>query len=124
MRHKTVVHVSAGDWTISSDEHYFVIRSSIDRGSRKKVGSVTLLRSAPGRNWEIMWESTELINKVVASVVTIKYLTAALLFINGHLIVPSNIVRISVNRAPRLACILFQYIALSYVASHACAMLG
>jgi len=37
---------------------YFVIRSNIDLGSSMKVGSVTLLRSAPGRNCEMMWEST------------------------------------------------------------------
>jgi hypothetical protein len=36
---------------------HFVMRSSIDRGSRMKVGSVTRLRSAPGRSWDIMWES-------------------------------------------------------------------
>ena len=29
---------------------HFVMRSSIDRGSRIKVGSVTRLRSAPGRS--------------------------------------------------------------------------
>lgn len=37
---------------------YFVILSSIERGSRINVGRVTRLRSAPGRNWLIMWEST------------------------------------------------------------------
>lgn len=37
---------------------YFVILSNIDLGSNMKVGKVTLLRSAPGRNWDIMWEST------------------------------------------------------------------
>lgn len=37
---------------------HFVIRSSIDLGSRMKVGSTTLLRSAPGRSWEMMWERT------------------------------------------------------------------
>jgi hypothetical protein len=37
---------------------HLVMRSSIDRGSRMKVGSVTRLRSAPGRSWEMMWEST------------------------------------------------------------------
>jgi hypothetical protein len=36
----------------------FVIRSSIDLGSSMNVGSVTLLRSAPGRSCDIMWEST------------------------------------------------------------------
>jgi hypothetical protein len=38
---------------------HFVMRSNIDRGSRIKVGSVTRLRSAPGRSWEMIWESTE-----------------------------------------------------------------
>ena len=37
---------------------YFVMRSSIDRGSRIKVGSVTRLRSAPGRSCDMIWEST------------------------------------------------------------------
>ena len=37
---------------------YFVILSSIDLGSSMKVGSVTLLRSAPGRNCDMIWEST------------------------------------------------------------------
>ena len=37
---------------------YFVIRSNMDLGSKRKVGRVTLLRSAPGRNWEMMWERT------------------------------------------------------------------
>ena len=37
---------------------YFVILSSIDRGSKIKVGSTTLLKSAPGRNWEIMCDRT------------------------------------------------------------------
>lgn len=33
---------------------HLVIRSSIDRGSRIKVGNTTRLRSAPGRSWEMM----------------------------------------------------------------------
>lgn len=45
---------------------YFVIRSSILRGSRIKVGKTTLLRSAPGRRWEMMWESTECSSDVVS----------------------------------------------------------
>lgn len=40
------------------DRHYFVILSSILRGSKMKVGRTTRLRSAPGRSWEIMWPST------------------------------------------------------------------
>jgi hypothetical protein len=39
-------------------ETYFVIRSNIDRGSRIKVGRVTLLRSAPGRSCDMIWERT------------------------------------------------------------------
>jgi len=37
---------------------YFVIRSSILRGSNMKVGRTTRLRSAPGRSWEMMCPST------------------------------------------------------------------
>jgi hypothetical protein len=37
---------------------HFVILSSIDRGSRMKVGRVTRLRSAPGRSCEIICMST------------------------------------------------------------------
>jgi hypothetical protein len=37
---------------------HFVMRSSILRGSRIKVGRTTRLRSAPGRSWEIIWERT------------------------------------------------------------------
>ena len=39
---------------------HFVILSSIDLGSRIKVGNVILLRSAPGRSCEMMCESTAL----------------------------------------------------------------
>ncbi len=38
---------------------YFVILSSIDLGSRIKVGNVTRLKSAPGRSCEMMCERTE-----------------------------------------------------------------
>lgn len=37
---------------------YFVIRSSIDRGSRMNVGRTTRLKSAPGRSWEMMCDRT------------------------------------------------------------------
>lgn len=37
---------------------YFVMRSSMLRGSRIKVGRVTLLRSAPGLSCEMMCPST------------------------------------------------------------------
>lgn len=33
---------------------YFVILSSIDLGSKMNVGRTTLLRSAPGRSWEMI----------------------------------------------------------------------
>jgi hypothetical protein len=35
-----------------------VILSNMLRGSRMKVGRVTLLRSAPGRSWEMIWVRT------------------------------------------------------------------
>lgn len=35
-----------------------MIRSSILRGSRMNVGSTTLLRSAPGLSWDMMWDRT------------------------------------------------------------------
>lgn len=38
---------------------HFVMRSSMLRGSRMKVGSTTRLRSAPGRSWEMMWVRTK-----------------------------------------------------------------
>lgn len=40
------------------ESSYFVILSNIDLGSRMKVGRTTLLRSAPGRNCEMMCERT------------------------------------------------------------------
>lgn len=39
---------------------YLVIRSSMERGSRINVGSTTRLKSAPGRNCEMMCERTDL----------------------------------------------------------------
>ena len=59
MCHEAVYAVSALVVQGSPVRTYFVMRSNIDRGSRMKVGSVTRLRSAPGRSWEIMWESTK-----------------------------------------------------------------
>jgi hypothetical protein len=35
-----------------------VMRSNMLRGSRMKVGSTTRLRSAPGLNWDMMWDRT------------------------------------------------------------------
>ena len=43
--HRKITHVVGA---------HLVIRSSMDRGSRIKVGSTTRLRSAPGRSWEMM----------------------------------------------------------------------
>jgi hypothetical protein len=40
--------------TARSEHTYLVIRSSMERGSRMKVGSTTRLRSAPGRSWEMI----------------------------------------------------------------------
>lgn len=40
------------------DATYFVIRSNIDRGSKMNVGSVTLLRSAPGRSCDMICDRT------------------------------------------------------------------
>lgn len=37
---------------------HFVILSSIDLGSKMNVGRTTLLRSAPGRSCEMIWERT------------------------------------------------------------------
>lgn len=42
-------------WVLLTD---LVILSSIDLSSKMNVGSVTLLRSAPGLNWDMMWERT------------------------------------------------------------------
>lgn len=41
-----------------------MIRSSIERGSRMNVGSVIRLRSAPGRNCEIMCDKTTTMRKL------------------------------------------------------------
>lgn len=40
------------------DVAHFVILSSIDLGSKMNVGRTTLLRSAPGRSCEMIWERT------------------------------------------------------------------
>jgi hypothetical protein len=54
------VGLSAWSWSrmLRKSSSHFVMRSSIDRGSRMKVGRVTRLRSAPGRSCEMMCEST------------------------------------------------------------------
>ena len=43
-----------------------VILSNMDLGSRMKVGSTTLLKSAPGRNCEMICESTVVESKDVS----------------------------------------------------------
>lgn len=59
MRHEAVDGmISCVIGAIGTGE-YFVILSSIDLGSRMKVGNVTRLKSAPGRSWEMMCERTE-----------------------------------------------------------------
>ncbi len=57
MCHKAVAdgQISSGTWEWKA---YFVIRSSIDFGSRMNVGRVTLFRSAPGLNCDMICEST------------------------------------------------------------------
>ena len=48
----------SGKFAETAAHTYFVMRSSIDRGSRMKVGRTTRLKSAPGRSWEMICEST------------------------------------------------------------------
>lgn len=52
-------------WAVLTD---FVILSNIDLSSRMNVGRVTLLRSAPGLNWEIMCERTVLDLSMLSSI--------------------------------------------------------
>lgn len=55
------VSVNAGArsiWGSSRKATYFVILSNILRGSRMNVGRTTRLRSAPGRNCEMIWDRT------------------------------------------------------------------
>ena len=60
MGHEAVTCVSAQikPKRFASTQTHFVMRSSIDRGSRMKVGRVTRLKSAPGRSWDIICMST------------------------------------------------------------------
>ena len=58
MRHKAVRRAVSDSLINQRLLTYFVILSSIDLGSRMKVGSTTLLRSAPGRSCEIICDST------------------------------------------------------------------
>lgn len=67
---------------------YFVILSSIDLGSKMNVGRTTLLRSAPGRSCEIIWERTmgdddTTINNHFESTGFVKRLTIALICIQS-----------------------------------------
>ena len=57
MCHKAIAGCKNSSQTRESNA-YLVIRSSIDFGSKMNVGKVTLLRSAPGRNCDMIWEST------------------------------------------------------------------
>lgn len=67
MCHEAVnAHVSTSSPIAVDGETHFVMRSSMDRGSSMKVGKVTLLRSAPGRSWEMMcmrtaWQQVSLV---------------------------------------------------------------
>jgi hypothetical protein len=47
---------------LTTDATHFVIRSSMDRSSRMKVGRVILDKSAPGRSWAMMWERTGMVS--------------------------------------------------------------
>lgn len=58
VRHETAMIAVSSSLIESVESRYFVILSNIDLGSKMKVGKTTLLRSAPGRNCEIMCEST------------------------------------------------------------------
>lgn len=49
---------SLSNLRLSVSKTYLVILSSMLRGSRIKVGNTTRLRSAPGLNCEMIWEST------------------------------------------------------------------
>lgn len=63
MGHKAAGFVSAAVafWVTRA---YLVILSSMDLGSNMKVGRVTLLRSAPGLNCDIMCDSTAAAERV------------------------------------------------------------
>lgn len=66
---------------------YLVILSNIDLGSRKKVGKVTLLRSAPGRSCEMRCVKTSSRQNVQLSCIwCLRERTAALFFVNHRLI--------------------------------------
>src|SRR5688572_22590855 len=76
---------------------HFVILSNIDRGSNMNVGSVTRLKSAPGRSCDIMCMSTvsgsqSWLEKLELWLRRRKKRTAALLRVNDRLILLCNIV--------------------------------
>lgn len=56
--HETAAIMVSSSLVEIVESSYFVILSNIDLGSRMKVGRTTLLRSAPGRNCEMMCERT------------------------------------------------------------------
>lgn len=70
----------------------FVILSSIDRGSRMKVGKATRLKSAPGRSWAIMCESTNqlILDSLIQSRRTNNKHTTPLVRLNCSLIVAAG----------------------------------
>lgn len=79
-------------FTLLYESTHFVILSNMDRGSRMNVGSVTLLRSAPGLSCEMIWDSTAL-RRLLSVFQALRMLrsfgvrTAALLRIHNSLIV-------------------------------------
>ena len=58
MCHEAIEDVRRYSCRFSSIYTDFVILSNIDFGSNMNVGRVTRLRSAPGRNWDMMWDRT------------------------------------------------------------------
>lgn len=91
---------------------HLVMRSSIDRGSRMKVGSVTRLRSAPGRSCDMMCESTAAQSYVSQLLSRVQLFskrpprTAALLCIDDGLIFLGDLVASGfVDGGSRAACV-------------------
>lgn len=63
MRHETNTVMSLTTLTMARASD-LVILSNIDLGSSMKVGKTTLLRSAPGRSCEMIWERTSGFNPI------------------------------------------------------------
>jgi hypothetical protein len=102
----------------------FVMRSSIDRGSRIKVGSVTRLKSAPGRSCDMMCESTA--SDVLVSIQT-RHLqrrrTVTLVFVHDRLVFLGDLIASTtrlVHRGRATACILARRSASLHVSETAC----